>query len=71
LSRHIGAKKTDADAWKKICNVIEKPEYLFSQAKNLVEQLRTNAASLHEEKDRIEKELGKINASRQWVSHPG
>jgi site-specific DNA recombinase len=65
--RHIGAKKADADVWEKICNVIEKPEYLFSQAKNLVEQLRTNAASLHEEKDRIEKELEKINTSRQWV----
>lgn len=65
--RHIGAKKADAEAWQKICDAVDKPEYLLSQARNFVEQLRTNAANLHEEKGRIEKELQRINANRQWV----
>jgi site-specific DNA recombinase len=65
--RHVGAKKADADAWDKIRSFVDKPEYLLSQARNLVEQLRMNAANLHEETDRIKKELERINMDRQWV----
>lgn len=65
--RHIGAKKADEEAWEKICRALDKPEYLLSQAVDLVDQLRANAANLHEEKDRIEKELKRINHDRQWV----
>ena len=35
--------------------------------RNLVDQLWANAANLHEERERIEKELERINADRQWV----
>ncbi len=65
--RHIGSKKADEEAWEKICGVVDRPEYLLTQARNLIEQLRANAANLHEERDRIEKELERINANRQWV----
>jgi DNA invertase Pin-like site-specific DNA recombinase len=65
--RNIGAKKADEVAWEKICKGVDKPEYLLSQAGQLVEQLRTNAANLHQERNRIEKELERINTGRQWV----
>ena len=64
---HIGTKKADEEAWKKICDAISKSEYLPSQAKILVEQLQSSAANLHEERYRIEKELERINTDRQWV----
>jgi hypothetical protein len=65
--RHVGAKKADDEVWKKICGAIDRPEYLLSQTKNLVDQLWANAANLHVERSRIEKELERINADRQWV----
>jgi DNA invertase Pin-like site-specific DNA recombinase len=65
--RHIGTKKADDEVWGKICGTIDNPEYLLSQARNLVDQLWANAANLHEERGRIEKELERINADRQWV----
>jgi len=65
--RHIGAKKADDEAWEKICRALDKPEYLLSQAIDLVDQLRANASNLHEERDRIEKQLQRINHNRQWV----
>jgi len=67
LSEAYWLKKVDNEAWEKICGVVDRPEYLLSQARNLIEQLRVNAANLHEERDRIEKELERINANRQWV----
>ena len=45
--RSVGVLKADAQAWGKICEAIDRPDYLFSQARNLVEQLRANAAHLH------------------------
>lgn len=65
--RHIGAKKADEEAWEKICRALDKPEYLLSQAIDLVDQLRANASNLHEERDRIEKQLQRINHDRQWA----
>ena len=67
MSEAYWLKKVDNEAWEKICGVVDRPEYLLSQARNLIEQLRVNAANLHEERDRIEKELERINANRQWV----
>lgn len=51
--RHIGAKKADTQAWEKICEAVDKPEYLLGQAHNLVEELRAGSANLHEEQARI------------------
>lgn len=65
--RSVGVLKADAQAWGKICEAIDKPDYLFSQARNLVEQLRTNATHLHEDRERIEKELETINSERQLI----
>jgi len=65
--RYIGAKKADDEAWEKISRSLDKPEYLLSQAMDLVEQLRANASNLHEERDRIEKQLQRINHHRQWA----
>jgi len=59
--RHISAKKAGEEACEKICGAVDKPECPLSQARNLVEQLRANVANLHEERDRIEKELERIN----------
>lgn len=65
--RHIGVKKADTLVWEKVCNAIDKPEYLFSQAHQLVEDLRSRAVNLHEERERIEKGLKTAMADRQWV----
>jgi site-specific DNA recombinase len=65
--RHIGAKKADTQVWEKVCEVVDKPEYLFAQAHKLVEELRANASNLHQERARIEKELEAIMTERQWV----
>lgn len=51
----------------KICNALDKPDYLLSQAQIFVEQLQTNTSNLHEERERIEKDLERINADRQWI----
>lgn len=67
--RHIGAKKADDEAWKKICDAVDKPKYLLSQARYLVDQLRANASKLHEERGRIEKQMERINHDRQWVDY--
>jgi FtsZ-binding cell division protein ZapB len=65
--RHIGAKKADTQAWEKICQAVDKPEYLLGQARNLVEELRSNSANLHEEQTRIQNELEALMTERQWV----
>lgn len=65
--RSVGVLKADSQAWGKICEAIDKPDYLFSQAHNLVEQLRFNAAHLHEDRERIEREIETINSERQLI----
>lgn len=65
--KSVGVLKADAQAWGKICEAIDKPDYLFSQARNLVEQLRFNAAHLHEDRERIERGLETINSERQLI----
>jgi len=65
--RHIGAKKADALAWEKICEAVDKPEYLLGQARNLVEELRASSANLYEEQARIEKELEALTTDCQWL----
>jgi hypothetical protein len=46
----------------RLCESIAHP-----QAMDLVDQLRANASNLHEERDRIEKQLQRINHNRLWV----
>jgi site-specific DNA recombinase len=63
--RHIGAKKADAQVWEKVCEVIDNPQYLIAQAHQLVEDLRANAANIHEDRARIEKEMEALANERQ------
>jgi site-specific DNA recombinase len=65
--RRIGAKKAEAQVWEKVCEAVDKPEYLLAQAHNLVEELRANASNLHLDKARIENEIKAIMEERQWV----
>jgi len=65
--RRIGAKKAEAQVWEKVCEAVDKPEYLLAQAHNLVEELRASASNLHLDKARIENEIGAVMEERQWV----
>jgi len=65
--RNIFAKKADDQVWKKICDAVDKPQYLLAQARNLVEQLRTSADHIREDQARIEKELESLTTERQWL----
>lgn len=65
--RHIGAKKADTQVWEKVCEAVDNPELLFAQAHQLVEELRSRAVNLHEERARVEKELKRVMDGRQWV----
>jgi DNA invertase Pin-like site-specific DNA recombinase len=65
--RHIGAKKADAQAWQKICEAVDKPQYLLAQARKLVEQLRASADTLHEDQARLENEIEALTTERQWL----
>jgi hypothetical protein len=65
--RHIGAKKAEDIVWQKVCDVIERPDYLLGQARNLVDQIRASQASLHEDRLRIQNELDAVLTEHQWV----
>jgi len=49
--RHIGARKAEDIVWQKVCDAIDKPEYLLSQARQIVDQVRESQGTL--EQDRI------------------
>jgi hypothetical protein len=51
----------------KICDVIDRPDYLLGQARQLVNQILTSQASLMEETVRIQNELETVLTERQWV----
>jgi len=65
--RHIGAKKAEEIVWLKICDVIDRPDYLLGQARQLVNQILASQASLKEETVRIQNQLEAVLAERQWV----
>src|SRR5690606_40564010 len=58
-------KKAEAQVWEKVCEVVDHPQYLIAQAHQLVEELRANAANIHEERVRIEKEMEALANERQ------
>jgi hypothetical protein len=47
--RHIGAKKATEIVWQKICDVIDLPDYLLGQARQLVKQILESQASFMEQ----------------------
>ena len=51
----------------KICDAIDKPEYLYAQAQTLVTELRRRADNLHEDEERIKTELQVLATERQWL----
>ena len=65
--RHIGAKKAEEIVWLKICDVIDRPDYLLGQARQLVNQILASQASLKEETVRIQNQLEAVLTERQWV----
>ncbi len=50
-----------------VCNAINKPEILIEKARDIVDELKENALTYNEEKERIEKTLGNLIIDRQWV----
>lgn len=46
---------------------IDEPEYLFSQARDFVEQLRKSADNLDADQARLENEIKALAEERQWV----
>ncbi len=65
--RTIVSGKADLVAWEKVCEAINKPEILLTQAKKMVAELKDNANSLTDEQDRIQKELDSFTLERQWI----
>ncbi len=65
--RHIGAKKAEDIVWQKICEVIDRPDYLLGQARKIVEQIRESQGSLEEDRVRIQNEIEAVLTERQWV----
>jgi len=65
--RHIGAKKAEDIVWQKICEVIDRPDYLLGQARKIVEQIRESQGSLGEDRVRIQNEIETVLTERQWV----
>jgi len=65
--RHIGAKKAEDIVWQKICEVIDRPDYLLGQARKIVEQIRESQGSLAEDKMRLQNEIEAVLTERQWV----
>ncbi len=66
-AKSVSSRKADEQAWKKICDAINKPEYLMARARALMEQLRERADNLHEDEKRIKRELEAIATERQWI----
>ncbi|HMB23745.1 MAG TPA: hypothetical protein VKP08_12965, partial [Anaerolineales bacterium] len=65
--RHIGAKKAEDIVWQKICEVIDRLDYLLGQARKIVEQIRESQGTLEEDKVRIQNEIEAVLTERQWV----
>ncbi|MEK6753471.1 MAG: recombinase family protein [Chloroflexota bacterium] len=65
--RTIASGKADSVAWEKVCEAINKPEILLTQAKKMVAELQDNANTLNDEQDRIQKELDTLTMERQWI----
>jgi hypothetical protein len=65
--RTIGAKKADAITWSKICDAIDRPELLLSEAGRYVDKLRSLTETRLVDMGRIQKELDCIIEERQWV----
>ncbi len=65
--RNISAKKADAEAWEKVCEAVDKPQYLLAQARKLVEQLRVGADTIQDDQARIKREIEALATERQWL----
>ena len=65
--RTISAKKADTLVWDKVCAAILEQDRLMALAKKHVEELRGKAASLHLERQRIQKKLEETLSERDQV----
>ncbi|MBI5295574.1 MAG: recombinase family protein [Chloroflexi bacterium] len=65
--RHIGAKKAEEIVWQKVCDAINKPEYLLGQARQIVDQIRASQGTLEQDRLKIENQLEAVMTERQWV----
>jgi len=65
--RTIGSKKADDLVWKKVCEVIDKPEILLAEARKQIENIQQQAKEVIEDKERLEREGETILVERQWV----
>ncbi len=67
MSTAYWAKKAEDIVWQKICEVIDRPDYLLGQARKIVEQIRESQGTLEEDKVRIQNEIEAVLTERQWV----
>lgn len=65
--RFVKSRRADEDVWNQVCHVIKNPDVLIEQARAMVDELRSSAATQNADQERIEKELDALASNRQWV----
>ncbi|MFZ2097002.1 MAG: recombinase family protein [Anaerolineales bacterium] len=65
--RSIGARKADDFVWKKVCEALNDPDVLLGNVRMHIEELRHQAETVLEDKERIKQELDSIVMERQKV----
>lgn len=65
--RYVENQLADAEVWAQVARVINNPDLLIVQARNIVDELRKNQTSTGFERERIERELDTLFGNRQWV----
>ncbi len=65
--RFVNSRRADEDVWNQVCHVIKNPDVLIEQARAMVDELRSSAATQNADQERIEKELDALASNRQWV----
>ncbi|WKZ52721.1 MAG: recombinase family protein [Anaerolineales bacterium] len=65
--RRVNSRRADEDVWNQVCHVIKNPDVLIEQARAMVDELRSSAATQSADQERIEKELDALVSNRQWV----
>jgi hypothetical protein len=65
--RTIGAHKSDDFVWKKVCEALNDPDVLLGNVRMHIAELRQQAETVLEDKERIQQELDAIMMERQKV----
>ena len=65
--KSVGAKRAETQVWEKLYEFVMNPDFLFTQAKDLVKQLQQRYEYLQKDRGQILVELEKESAKRQEV----